>query len=257
VAHARARDVTALAADELRQLERHRRVPPRVHHEGCARLALGDDGRPQHLSLVLRPRVRGADLAEQPRPHAGVGHAGGHVGDHLAGQVVDRPPVHVGRMGRCDVVAGPHHDVQARGPGDARKGERVTRQAHGGRIDDGRPAGTLEEPDLVDGDPLVGEAQVVEVGVEVLAHPAEVGEAQRLGGAPLVAGRSRLGEHHGEVDEQVLVGERDPHRLRGDHPQHRLHLPGRRARHPPSPSRGVTRSSYPGLFVNADRPVDG
>src|SRR2546422_3530833 len=45
-------------------------------------------------------RSRGADLPEQARPHARVGGAHRHVGDHLTGQVVDGPRVHVGRVGR-------------------------------------------------------------------------------------------------------------------------------------------------------------
>ena len=93
-------------------------------------------------------------------------------------------------------------------------------------IDDRRAARVLEEQDLVRGDLLVGEPQVVEVRVEVLAHPAEVREADRLPRAALVARGRRLREHHLEVDQEVLVGQRHAHRVRSDRPEHRLHLAG-------------------------------
>ena len=95
-----------------------------------------------------------------------------------------------------------------------------------------RPPGVLEQEDLVLGHLLVEEPEVVEVGVEVLADPAEVGQAHRLPRAPLVAGGRRLREHHLEIDQQVLVGQGDADRIRRDRAEHRLDLSGGWSRHP-------------------------
>jgi hypothetical protein len=81
-------------------------------------------------------------------------------------------------------------------------------------------------------DRLVEELQVVQVGAEVLSDPAQVGQTDRLPSqAPLAAGDGRL-EHHLEVDEQVLVGQGDAHRLGRDRAEHGLGLSRQRgARH--------------------------
>src|SRR5262249_55935649 len=86
--------------------------------------------------------------------------------------------------------------------------------------------------DLVLRHSLVEEPEVVEVRVEVLADPAEVLEAHRLPGPPLVAGGRRLREHHLEVDQEVLVRQGDADRVRRHRAEHRLDLAGERARHP-------------------------
>jgi len=77
-------------------------------------------------------------------------------------------------------------------------------------------AGALEQEDLVLGDLLVEEPQVVQVGVEVLPDPAEIGEAHRLPRTALVAGTGGLGEHHLEVDQEMLVGQGDTEGVRPD-----------------------------------------
>jgi len=115
--------------------------------------------------------------------------------------------------------------------GDAGEGERIAGQRARRRIHHRPAARVLEEEDLVLRDLLVHQAEVVEVRVEVLPHPAEVGEADRLSRARLVPGRRRLHEHHLEVDEQVLVGQRHADLVRPDRPKHGLHLSRERTRH--------------------------
>jgi hypothetical protein len=96
---------------------------------------------------------------------------------------------------------------------DAGQRERIAGEAHVGGIDHRLAARAPEQRDLVLGRLLVEQPEVVEVGVEVLAHPADVRQVHRLVGEALVAGGGRLPEHHPEVDQQVLVRQRDAHRL--------------------------------------------
>src|SRR5262249_29625984 len=160
VAHDRRAEVTALLPDVFRDLHRRVRVATGVDHEGGAGLALGDHGRPHDLLLVVRPRPGAADLADEAGADAGIAHAGGDVGDDLAGQVVHRAPVHVRGVGGRHVVAGPHHDVESGGAGDAGQGQRVAGEAPRRGIDHGPAPGVLEEEDLVPGDLLVGQTEV-------------------------------------------------------------------------------------------------
>jgi len=73
------------------------------------------------------------------------------------------------------------------------------------------------------------EARIVRI---VLADPAEVRQAHRLPRAPLVAGRRRLPRTSPEVDEEVLVRQRDADRVRRYGTEHRLDLAGERSGHP-------------------------
>ena len=86
----------------------------------------------------------------------------------------------------------------------------------------------LEQEGFVAGDLLVEELEVIEVGAEVLPHPAQIGEAYRLSGQSALAAVCRLLEHHLEVDEEMLVGQGDAHRFPGDGAQHGLRLSGER-----------------------------
>ena len=98
-------------------------------------------------------------------------------------------------------------------------------------IDDGLATHPPEQHDLVLRGLLVEQPEVVEVGVEVLPHPADVGQTDRLIGQALVAGGGRLAEHHGEVDQQVLVRQRDAHGLGVDGAEHGQRFSGQWARH--------------------------
>jgi len=108
--------------------------------------------------------------------------------------------------------------------------ERLTREAHVGRVDDRLAARAPEQHDLVERRLLVEQTEVVEVGVEVLPHPAHVGQAHRLIRESLVAGGGRLLEHHREVDEQVLVRQRDAHARRVYGTEHGQRLSRERSR---------------------------
>ena len=202
-----------------------------MDHQRRAGLALGLDGGAHHLLLVVRPRPRVADLADEAGAHAGVAHAHRHLADDLAHDRVLAAAVHVGGMGGRHVVAGAHDDVEPGRPRDARQRQRIARQADVGRIDDRLPAHATEEHDLVLRGLLVEQAEVVEVGVEVLPHPADVGQTDRLIGQSLVAGGRRLAEHHGEVDQQMLVRQRDAHGVGVDGAQHGQRFSGQWARH--------------------------
>ena len=117
------------------------------------------------------------------------------------------------------------------GARDASQRERVAGQPLRRGVDHRPAARPFEEEDLVPRHLLVEQAEVIEVGVEVLPHPAEVGQGDGLPGAPLVAGRGRLGEHHREIDEQVLVRQRDPDRVGRNRTEHGLDLTGARSWH--------------------------
>ena len=97
-----------------------------------------------------------------------------------------------------------------------------------GGIHEGLAARVLEEQGLVAGHALVEELEVVEVGAEVLPHPAEIGQADRLPGESALAAVRGLLEHHLEVDEEMLVGQRDAHGLPCDGAKHGLRLSGKR-----------------------------
>jgi len=212
VAHDRALQIATLFRDELDDLHRRRLIAAGMNHERGARLLLRLDRGAHDFLFVLRPRPRVADLPDEAGPHARVPDADRDLADDLAGDGVFAPAIHVGRVRRRHVIAGAHDDVEAGGPCDPRQGERVARQAHIGGIHDGLPAGVPEEHDLVARGLLVEQAEVVEVRVEVLSHPADVREAHRLVGEALVARGRRFPEHDGEIDEQVLVGQRDAQR---------------------------------------------
>ena len=131
-------------------------------------------------------------------------------------------------MGCVHVVAGAHDDVEPGGAGHPCEGERIAGQAAIGGIHEGLAPRVLEEQGLVAGHALVEELKVVEVGAEVLPHPAEIGQADRLPGEPALAAVRRLLEHHLEVDEEMLVGQGDAHGLPCDGAEHGLRLSGER-----------------------------
>jgi hypothetical protein len=124
------------------------------------------------------------------------------------------------------VVAAAHDDVEAGCPRDAGQRERVAGEAPVGGVDDRLTAGPREEPNLVLGRALVEEPQVVEVAVEVVPDPAEVLERHGLVRETLLAALARLDEHDLEVDEEVLMRQRDAHRVAGDGPEHGLRFSG-------------------------------
>jgi hypothetical protein len=78
---------------------------------------------------------------------------------------------------------------------------------------------------------LVEQAQVVEIRVEVLPHPPDVRERHRLMRETLVARGRRLLEHDLEVDQQMLVRQRDAHGVGLHGPEHGLGLTRQRVRH--------------------------
>ena len=224
VAHDRPVEIATRLADHLDDLERQPLVAPRVDHQRSARLALGVDRGAYHLLLALGPRPRRADLADEPCTHPGAVDADGKVGDDLTRDRVFGPRTHVGRMRGRHVVAGPHDDVEAGRPRHPRQRERVASQAAIGRIDQRAAARVLEEQRLVARDVLVEQAQVVEVRAEVLADPAEVLHAHGLVGEAALAGGRRRAEHHLEVDQQVLVRERDAHLVGRNGAEHGLRV---------------------------------
>ena len=72
-------------------------------------------GGPVHaLLLRAQPRLVGPDLADDPRPDAGVADAVGRLADELVGQVVHRAAVdpRVRRVVGGPIPAAAHHDVQ-------------------------------------------------------------------------------------------------------------------------------------------------
>src|SRR5439155_19677290 len=125
-----------------------------------------------------------------------------------------------------------HDDSTARRAGGAGDRQGIAADRLRCRIDHGPATRALEQQDLVLRHLLVEEPEVVEIGVEVLADPAEVRQAHRLPRAPLVAGRRRLREHHLEIDQEVLVGQGDADRVRRHRAEHRLDLSGERLWHP-------------------------
>ena len=90
---------------------------------GAPGLALGGHRGAHDLLLVVRPRPGAADLADEPRAHAGVADADRHIGDDLAGEVVNGARSPCRRMRRGHVVAGAHDHVEAGAPGDAGQGQ--------------------------------------------------------------------------------------------------------------------------------------
>src|SRR5262249_60136313 len=165
----------------------------RMNHERRPRLALRDHRCAEHFLLVVGPRVGRTDLADQAGTNAGVTRARGDIGDYLAREIVDRAAVHVRGMGGGYVVARAHYHVEPGGARDPREGPRVAADRGRRRVDDGAAARLFEKENLIRCSLLVLEAKIVEVGVEVLANPAEVGEAYSLPRARLVGGRRRLG----------------------------------------------------------------
>ena len=197
-----------------------------MDHERRPGLALRGHRGAQHLLLVVGPGPGGADLADEARAHPGAVHALGEIGDQLARDVVGGPAVHVRRMRGGHVIAGAHDDVEPGGPGHPGERERIPREPAIRRVHEGLAARVLEQQRLVAGRRLVEELEVIEVGAEVVPDPPEVGQAHRLPGQAPLGAVGGLLEHHLEVDQQVLVGQRDPHRLAGDGAEHGLGLSG-------------------------------
>ena len=197
---------------------------------------LGPGRRLHGGALDVGQRPRAADLAEEPGPDARAVHALMPLGDPAVGDGVGIETGELGRVGRRDVGAGAHDDVDAARPRDPGERQRVAADAGDGRVDDRRPAAGHERRELGDGQRLVVEDEVVGVVRPVPADPAEVLEGERPV-CPRAVGRV-LGLDEGRVvDEQMFVDER---RAEGvgrdrsedgsdDHARSRRHRPRLRA----------------------------
>jgi len=130
VTHDGAPEVAALLLNQLDDLHGRGLVATRMDHQRRARLTLGLHGGVHDLLLVLRPRPRVADLADELGADARVAHADGDLADDLAEDRVLAPHVHVGGMRGRHVIAGAHDDVAAGGPRDPRQREGIAREAH-------------------------------------------------------------------------------------------------------------------------------
>ena len=92
VVHDRPRHVGACRLDELDDLERRRRVAPRMDREGRAGLPLGDDRSLDGPSLRFGPRPRAADLADDAGTDGALAVTVLDVVDDVGDEVVDAPP---------------------------------------------------------------------------------------------------------------------------------------------------------------------
>src|SRR5205823_2113900 len=109
---------------ELRQTDR---VPGGVEADGGAGLVVGPGGGAQHPLLLGGDVVQAADLADDAGADVGAVDALSQVVDQLVGQVIDGPPVHLGRVVRLAVPAAAHHHVEAGRLGDLAQGRGVAR----------------------------------------------------------------------------------------------------------------------------------
>ena len=142
------------------------------------------------------------------------------------------------------VVARAHDDVEPGGPATRASASGIAGEPAVGRVHEGPAARVLEEEGLVARHLLVEELEVVEVRAEVVPDPAEVGQAHRLPGQAALRTGGGLAEHDREVDEEVLVGQGDAHRLAARSARARSG-PVRRARAWSFRSRRTTRSLGP------------
>ena len=85
-----------------------------MHVDGHARRERRLRRRSKDLLLVRRHRRAAAHLADDPAADPRLPHPDGQLADHLLGQLVDRRDLDPGRVRLADVVAGAHHDVEAR-----------------------------------------------------------------------------------------------------------------------------------------------
>ena len=187
-----------------------------------ARFPLGDCRRQQGLALVGGQRPGATDLPDDARSYAAALNALDDVADDLPRQILDASLIHVGRMGRFHVEAGPHDDVNTRFPGYPDQRIRVASDSRAGRVHDRAATDVAVFPDFAYRCVQVHQLKVGAVAVVVAPYPSEV--LERDGRIRQLLGRGVLGRaiRECEVDVEVLMG-RGGAQFRGrDRAQHGL-----------------------------------
>ena len=142
------------------------------------------------------PRLVGPDLADDPRPHAGLPHSLGRLADQLVGQVVGRAAVdaRLGRVVGGAIPAAAHDDVEVTGRRESDQPRRVP--------------------------PDAGERQVDQPAPARLPEARELGEDHRLVAGQLPVIPAALDVPQGDLG--VLVRQRETERIRLDGTEDRL-----------------------------------
>jgi hypothetical protein len=178
------------------------RIEVDVHHRPGPRP--GPSGRANHALLAGGDGARRPDLADQRRPHLRPVDAVDQVAHHDrlepgVGRRVDPAGVRV-----VHVEAAPGHDVDARAARDVGQVGRAPAEPDVGHVDDPRPAGGGDAPQLVHAHLGVVDDQVVREAVRVPAQEAERLERDGSRRRRCVGLGGRL-EPDARVDEDVLV----------------------------------------------------
>ena len=140
------------------------------------------------------PGLVGADLADDPGPHAGPGDPVLELGDELGRQLAHRPAgdARLRWVVGLAIPAAAHHDVEPGSAGEAAQPLRIAADARQGEVDERGAAAAPEVPQLV-GDEVVGRAE-----------------------GPVVPARRDLPQ----ADAGVLVWKGHPHLVRRDRSAH-------------------------------------
>ena len=167
--------------------------------------AAGAGGGPGALEFMGMDSSRHADFADDAGADARALGSNGDVTDDDVSQVLDGTGFHVRRMKTAGVPAGAHDDVQTRGVGDLQQTGRVAPQADAGAVHDPAAAPALELQDLANGHVHVAQNQVVRVGRDPGAEPAQIPEGDGFLVESRFGGREPLAALAPIVEQDMLV----------------------------------------------------
>ena len=178
------------------------RVEVDVHHRTGS--GPGPPGGADDALLAGGDGARRSDLADQGRPHLSPVDPLDEVAHHDRLELVVGRPLDPVGVRVVHVEAAPDHDVDARAAGDVGQVGRAPAEPDVGHVDDPRPAGGGDAPQLAHAHLRVIHDQVVREAVRVPAQEAERLErdGRRRGRRVGLGGRL---EPDARVDEDVLV----------------------------------------------------